>query len=307
MQKITSVQASVNPCLVCGGNLHPSPIKGLLQCNSCDFITANIDIGDDELAKLYGKDYFHGEEYLNYNEESESLRVNFRRRISDIIKLYPSINEADLFEIGCAYGYFLKEVAPMVKTARGIDVSSDAVAEAVNYQKVNAVHGDYLTYDIDRPVDIITMWDTIEHLRRPDLFIQKAYNDLKSNGILAITTGDISALNARLRGGAWRMIHPPTHLHYFSVKTLTMLLQENGFQVEYVSHPGNARTLRSVLYFITVIKSNNPKLYKLMSPWSLFDLSLTVNLFDIMFVVARKIGTADQGGKSLGMARHAMP
>lgn len=284
----SSFTVSNNLCLVCGGNLKSSPIKGLVRCASCDFITANIDISDEELGKLYGRDYFHGEEYLNYNEESESLKVNFRRRISDIVKIYPSMKEASLFEIGCAYGYFLKEVAPSVKNAMGIDVSNDAVAEAVMNQKVNAVCGDYLIYQIERPVDIITMWDTIEHLRRPDLFIRKAFNDLKGNGLLAITTGDISSLNARLRGGSWRMIHPPTHLHYFSVKTLTKLLHTNGFNVEYVSHPGNARTLRSVLYFITMIKSNKPKLYKYISNWSLFNLSLTVNLFDIMFVIARK-------------------
>ena len=61
------------------------------------------------------------------------------------------------------------------------------------------------------------MWDTIEHLKRPDLFVQKAAADLRPGGLIALTTGDIGSLNARLRGARWRMIHPPTHLHYFSV------------------------------------------------------------------------------------------
>ena len=153
---------------------------------------------------------------------------------------------------------------------------------------VPAVQGNYLDMDLGRRYDLMVMWDTIEHLKRPDLFIGKIAKDLKPGGLLALTTGDIDSLNARWRGPKWRLIHPPTHLHYFSVNTITTLLDRYGFDVVHVSHPGNARTLRWIFYAVTVLRMKKPKLYELLPAWRLFDLGIVVNLFDIMFVVARR-------------------
>jgi SAM-dependent methyltransferase len=275
-------------CLICSGRLAPSRLPGLMQCALCGFVTAKVAITDDELKKIYGRRYFSGEEYRDYAAEAESLRLNFRRRIDVLKKLMPNLADATLFEIGCAYGYFLQEVGPHVRRASGIDISPDAIAHAVTEQRVDAREADYLGFDIDSPVDLIAMWDTIEHLRRPDLVIAKAARDLKPGGLLAITTGDIGSLNARLRGRHWRMIHPPTHLHYFSVNTIRRLLRAHEFDLVHVSSPGNSRKLRSVLHFITARQANRPFIYRMLQRFPLFELSLTVNLFDIMFVVGRR-------------------
>ena len=139
---------------------------------------------------------------------------------------------------------------------------------------MDARDADHLAFRVDGPVDVIAMWDTIEHLRRPDLFIEKAARDLKPGGLLAITTGAIASLNPRRRGRRWRMIHPPTHLHYFSVETMRQLLRAHGFDVVHVSHPGNSRKLRSVLHFIMVLQANRPGLYEKLQRFPLFDLKV---------------------------------
>ena len=275
-------------CLVCGGQYHEHKFPGLFKCGNCGFISADLRIPDEELHALYGEDYFHGEEYLDYIAEGDSLRLNFAKRIDTLKKLVSDMKDRELFEIGCAYGFFLKEVAPHVKRARGMDISADAVTSAVSSLGVDAQYGDYLNHQLDRQVDIITMWDTIEHLKRPDLFVAKAARDLKPGGHIAVTTGDIGALNARLRGKSWRMIHPPTHMHYFSTDTMKRLLDRNGFDIVHVSHPGNSRRLRSVLYFLIALKGGRPQLYERLQKNRIFDIDLTVNLFDIMFVVGKK-------------------
>jgi SAM-dependent methyltransferase len=275
-------------CLVCAGQLAPARLPGLLRCSVCGFVTANLDLTDEALRAIYGRDYFHGGEYLDYEREAESLRLNFRRRIAVLRKLKPDLAAADLFEVGCAYGYFLQEVRPFVHKASGIDISADAVRAATDQQQVDAREGDYLRFELERRVDVVAIWDTIEHLRRPDLVIAKAARDLEPGGLLAITTGDIGSLVGRSRGGRWRMIHPPTHLHYFSVATLSRLLDRLGFDLAHVSHPGNSRKLRSVLYFMLVLKGNSPGVYRLLQRLPLFNLGVTVNLFDIMYVVARR-------------------
>jgi|SRR5579859_307659 len=275
-------------CLVCSGRFGPCQLPGLLRCQQCGFISADLDISEAALLKLYGEDYFHGQEYADYIAEEESLRTNFRDRIVTLRRFVPDIADADLFEIGCAYGFFLDEVQRLVRSAEGVDISADAVRYAVTRRGVNARQGDYLAMTLDRPVDIITMWDTIEHLKRPDLFVEKAARDLRSGGVIAITTGDIGSLNARLRGPRWRMIHPPTHLHYFSVTTLGRMLNRFGFDVVSVSHPGNSRNIRAIAYFILALQMKKPGLYEKLARLPLMNCRLTANLYDIMYVIARR-------------------
>jgi hypothetical protein len=77
-------------------------------------------------------------------------------------------------------------------------------------------------------------------------------------------------------------------LHYFSVPTISELLHRNGFDVVHVSHPGNSRSLRAALYFITVLQMKRPNLYDAFRSFRIFDWHLTVNLYDIMYVIARR-------------------
>jgi SAM-dependent methyltransferase len=276
-------------CLICGAPLAPNRrLPGLVQCIDCGFASADLSISDKELRALYGHAYFNGQEYLDYLAEEPSLRLNFRNRITTLNAIAPDLSRCELFEIGCAYGFFLDEVRPAVRSASGIDISADAVRFAVHERHVDAAQGDYLSFDLGRKVDIIAMWDTIEHLMHPHLFIEKIAQDLNPGGLLALTTGDIGSLTARMQGQYWRLIHPPTHLHYFSAATMSDLLHRKGFDVIHLSHPGNSRSLRSALYFIAVLQLDWKGLYKALQGLRIFNRHVTVNLYDIMYLIARR-------------------
>jgi SAM-dependent methyltransferase len=274
-------------CLVCGGAYRPSRLPGLFQCASCGFVSADLSIGDEELKALYAESYFIDGEYGNYAEDEGALKLNFDRRIDVLRRIVPGLDQCSLYEIGCAYGFFLEQVAPHVRCAAGIDISDEAVRFARETRGLAAESGDYLATAI-APVDVIVLWDTIEHLKRPDLVLAKAARDLKPGGFVALTTGDIRSINARLRGRHWRMIHPPTHLHYFSVDTMSRLLARCGFEIAHVSHPGFARKIRYILYILMVSRWKHEQLFRRVERLPGLDLTLTLNLFDIMFVVARK-------------------
>ena len=285
----TAGQAGNVICIVCGGTHAPTQrLPGLIQCNKCGFLSADLSISDEELQVLYGQGYFKGEEYLDYIAEEPSLRLNFRNRLATLKAVAPHLPRCDLFEIGCAYGFFLEEAGQWVRSASGIDISAEPVRFAVQERGVEASQGDYLSLNLGRTFDVIAMWDTIEHLKYPHLFIEKIAQDLKPGGLLALTTGDIGSLVARLQGRHWRLIHPPTHLHYFSAATMCELLHRKGFEVLHLGHPGNSRSLRAALYFITVLQMKRKSLYDKLQGFRVFDWHLTVNLFDIMYVIARR-------------------
>jgi len=276
-------------CLVCDGALAPSArLPGLNECSVCGFVTADLALSNEELGALYGADYFHGDEYADYVAEGPELRENFRRRIETLLRYQPANERRRLFEIGAAYGFFLDEVSSSYEHVAGIDISEAAAEFARTDLGVDVVAADYLKKVLPEQVDALCMWDTIEHLRAPREFIEKASRDVRTGGLLALTTGDIDSLNARLRGRRWRMIHPPTHLHYFSSRTLVRLLDSTGFDVVHLETAGNTRSIRGILYAILVLRGGRHGLFDKVKTLPGLGKSITLDLRDIVYIIARR-------------------
>jgi SAM-dependent methyltransferase len=216
----------------------------LVQCAHCSLVRAADRFFDCDPRSLYGADYFSGAEYPDYRGERRAARRNGLRRVRVLRQLAPGART--LFEIGCGYGYFL-ELANALWSSSGIEVSAHAAAEAARL-RLRCEYGDYLeTPAASPPPDVVCLWDTIEHLVAPRKVLEKVAAEISPGGIVAISTGDIGAWLPRLQRERWRQIHPPTHLWYFSVATLTRLLQETGFRVVRVAHPPLYRSLRLCL------------------------------------------------------------
>ena len=276
-------------CLVCEGGLGPATRRpGLMECARCGFVTADLEPSEAELRRVYGRDYFHGLEYADYLAEADSLRLNFERRLATLDAFVGDARGKSLFEIGCAYGFFLDVARARYARARGIDLCTEAVDYARTRLGLDVTAGDYLDHEGAAGTDVFCLWDTIEHLRAPHQYVAKIARQIAPGGLLAITTGDIGSLNARLRGRRWRMIHPPTHLHYFARDSLGRLLDRHGFDVIHVAHPGQARTVKSILYLSLALRAGRPGLYRIAERLPGLGISLTLNLFDIMYVIARR-------------------
>jgi SAM-dependent methyltransferase len=176
-----------------------------------------------------------------------ALRRSMKRHLDQMAR-YLSSQPGAVLEIGCAYGFFLDEAQRRFERVVGIDVAESAVDHARTHFKVNALGGAFLDVPFEeQSFDVICLWDTIEHLDRPDLFLQKARRLLQPDGRLFLTTGDISSLNARVRGSKWRQIHPPSHLHYFSRDSITKLLERVGFRVMGIETAAYYHTLHNIL------------------------------------------------------------
>jgi 2-polyprenyl-3-methyl-5-hydroxy-6-metoxy-1,4-benzoquinol methylase len=275
-------------CTVCGGAKFEAHFKGLIRCQKCLHVFADLSISDADLSEIYSKSYFFGEEYANYTADEPALRKNFDHRLQ-LLNRYtnPSIHKK-LLEIGCAYGFFLDEARRFYQDCLGIDINSDGIRYAKETFQLNVEHINFLDLELPKAVYVGCMWDTIEHLKDPHLYIEHFAQAAEPGSLLAITTGNIDSLVARLRKEKWRLIHPPSHIHYFSMRTLGHLLQRYGFEVVHASHVGFQRSMDMVLYRILVLNAGKKGLYDLI-PQVLKRRFFYLNLFDIMYVVARRI------------------
>lgn len=278
-------------CIVCDGKIFTPVYENTLKrCNKCGFITANIKMEESLLKSIYSENYFKGEEYLDYLNDKDVLQLNFKKRINLIRKSGskgPAIHNC--LEIGCAYGFFGEVLLKNISTEyKGIDVVSEAVNYGVTTLNINLVSGDYLKESVPSILySDVFMWDVIEHLMDPHLYIEKIYHELEKGGRIYITTGDIGSLLPRLQGKNWRMIHPPSHLHYFSRKTLTLLLERYGFKIMDSTYISVHRSVRQIFYSLFLLKKRRRIYIKLFNliPEGWY---LPVNTYDIVLLTAVK-------------------
>jgi SAM-dependent methyltransferase len=275
-------------CLVCGGKMRPSRIPGLLRCEECKFTTANLTLSEEQLRQLYTDGYFAGNEYRDYVADRSVIEKQFRLRLRRLLPFVKDARAKRLFEIGCAHGFFLEVARNAFRSVEGIDISDHAIAYARDQLGLQARSADFLTDSFGVQPDLICLWDTIEHLSRPDLYLQKMADWLPPGGLLALTTGDIDSWLARARGSQWRQIHPPTHLHYFSRKTLHRLLRRYGFHLKFIRSEGMFRSVDTMAYIVLCLKYQRPVLYSILRKAHLLNWDLYLNLGDIVFVVAEK-------------------
>jgi len=277
-------------CIACTAGAASPIYDGLLmRCGSCGHVWADADLTAADVQALYGRSYFHGDEYSDYLGDRPSTERNFAARLADLERHLDPRAHRRLFEIGCAYGLFLHQARARFEHVAGIDITDEGVEFARTSLGLDVQRGDFLEADVSgQRFDVVCAWDTIEHLARPADYVQKAALLMPPGGVLALTTGDIGSLNARLRGPRWRLIHPPTHLHYFSVPSMTRMLDRLGFDVIHTAHIGSYRRVGNMLHNIVALRWGHPAAGQWLADSWLSGINLFVNLFDVMSVVARK-------------------
>jgi len=262
----------------------------IAKCNSCNFIFLNFAPTKGFLVNYYSEDFFndkgtkHG--FSNYEKESSNIQKSFKERI-EILRKHQ--NSGSLLDIGCATGTFM-EIATNYWKVFGIEISP--YATKVAKKKGLNISGGTLE---DRPYknakfDVITLWDTIEHLPDPVNTIKLLGNMVKLNSIIALTTGDVGSMASRISGKYWHLYNIPQHLSYFNRRSISDLLNKGGFKIKEITYPPVYFTLDYILFRLLTfynLKFAMP-LYNMLSNKNLLDINLKINLHDIMMVVAQK-------------------
>ncbi|MBI2713628.1 MAG: class I SAM-dependent methyltransferase [Rhizobiales bacterium] len=278
------------PCPACGRAtaqqyLFSKNGCGIVRCTECGLGRALADSFDTRA--YYTEDYFTGgraDGYADYLASEPVLRREFAKIVHFIRRYIPS---GKLLELGCAYGFFLREARDHFQVA-GIELSEDAAAHA-RANGLNVIGGiaDEINLKQFCRMDVIVLLDVIEHLSDPFETLQLCRKHLNPHGIIVLTTGDFGALAARMAGSNWRLMTPPQHLWYFTAESMKRIAARLGMRVEHLDHPGKFVPLSLILYQLSRIfclKSINIP--------SLSRVGIPVNMFDAMRVVLRNAGEA---------------
>ncbi len=285
------------PCNLCGSKQHtpfcPENGLGLVKCQQCGLVYVNPRPDPAELYALYGETYFHNNDsgvvgYSNYIKDEANIRRTSNKRLRLLERF---IKPGRLLDVGCAVGFFIDEGRKRGWQVEGMDVSSFAVDYASEHFGLNVRNGTLTELEFENGAyDMVTLWDVIEHVPDPKAYIQRAAELLRQGGVISLATPDVDSIPAKLAGRRWVGYKlSEEHIYYFSIKTLSQMLEEAGFEVLDVRHVGKFVTLR---LFIDRLGMYFPWLAKTLElgerALKLSERALYINPYDIVAITARK-------------------
>jgi glycosyltransferase involved in cell wall biosynthesis/2-polyprenyl-3-methyl-5-hydroxy-6-metoxy-1,4-benzoquinol methylase len=194
----------------------------IVQCRRCGMVSAIPTLQHEEIVDNYTQ--VVDDMYL----AEEQARRELFGWIADAMGGY-ALRGRKLLEVGANVGLFLAVAAERGWDVRGIEPSKWAVQEGVRKFGVALRQG--VIEELDEPAgsaDVIVMLDVLEHLGDPLEALRTLRGVVDDEGMLVLSTVNLSGLHARLRDGNWPWFIR-SHLHYFSPETLHAMLKQAGF------------------------------------------------------------------------------
>lgn len=174
-----------------------------------------------KLANHYTKQYF---------EE----RDNLDQHIAESIRLFMREHKLkSLLDVGCGTGRMVKYFCDLGFNALGCDIYDGALKAARKINKKNTIikaSATKLPFK-NNSFDMITAISVIEHLKpkEAEKFLIETKRVLKPNGSIFLVTPNYATPIRLLQGKKWFAYSDPTHINFYTPKSLSALLKSFGF------------------------------------------------------------------------------
>lgn len=162
-----------------------------------------------------------------YLAEERVRRWSLRRSLA-LLERWSGGRHGRLLDIGCSAGLFCELARSLGWEITGIEPSRwladrarDRLGDAVLCARFEEV-----TLPPDS-FDAVCLWDVLEHVPDPEVFLAKAVEALRPGGVLALNVPNLQSWIARALGRRWPLLLPE-HLFFFSPASLRLLLGRHG-------------------------------------------------------------------------------
>lgn len=136
-----------------------------------------------------------------------------------------------LLDLGCWVGFFPAEAERRGWRATGVEPSRFASTYAREELGLEVIPAGLFEADLPAATfDVVFLGDVIEHLPDPAEAVRRIRSLLTPQGLLVMALPDAGSRLARTMGRRWWSVIP-THVHYFTRRSMQRLLSETGFEV----------------------------------------------------------------------------
>ena len=227
-------------CHICD---HPMSYKfdvdiyPLLRCTACGLECLDPQPDDEKLRAIYEENYFLGSGDQQTEKLMDKMKRSTAREYIELLSAHVHMDKPRLMEVGCGGGDFLVAAKKNGYSVVGVEISPTAVRDANRKLGEDAViQGELLSLD---PIqlgkfDCCVVFDVIEHVRNPLVFLNNVKKLLNDKGVCFIVTPSLDSWSAKVLGRHW-MEYKPEHLFYFNKSNIKDLLNKAGLNTIHVS------------------------------------------------------------------------
>ena len=180
------------------------------------------------LAPHYEEDYFfkeYKEQYGHtYLEDEAHLRHLARKRLRSLKACLsrPKKTKLSLFEIGCAFGFFLDEARQAAFSVQGLELSRQAAAYAKAKLKLKVHEGSFMSCPLleHESWDVICAFYVLEHIPQQRSLLTKIAKALKKGGLFCFSVPSTYGPLFRRHPEKWMQSHPQDHFVDYSPQSL---------------------------------------------------------------------------------------
>ena len=242
MGQATDAEVAPLQCLMCGGRRH-RPIFNeagidILRCRDCNHVFSSF-AADPHYDGFWSERVGESDHFYWKTARAKMYHDFFRRFLAG--------RSGRLLDMGCGLGFFLKAMAPYATwDGYGCEISPVAVRYARETLGLrNVVCGRLDEADLPPQFfDIVTMWDVLDHIPRPDPVLRRCHALLREGGVCFIRTPNVSVqlprarLNKLLRGiqPGVAYLQARDHAHHYRESSIRRLLERNGFSRVQFAH-----------------------------------------------------------------------
>lgn len=223
----------INSCILCKASnwrfIYQKDEWKYFCCRHCGLIVLHPRPPHQILMRNY-------DDYLPMqSEEIKQWEAMMRPIIhisADLIESHASRRKGRILDVGCGYGFFLREMASRGWQVEGIEISGAGRQYALERWGLNVYSRplEELAFSKNR-FDAITLFYVIEHVADPIHLLAEVRRVLKPGGLIFLRWPHSTPI-VRLLGPFNRYLdlyHTPYHLYDFSPKTMKLLLDLSGF------------------------------------------------------------------------------
>ena len=200
------------------------------KCADCGLLFCNPYPTDEQVH------YYYNSEMKKF--ENEFFMESFEKRIQiflpriELIKKYKP--RGALLDVGSSIGIFIEALNQSTHefNITCCDISLDACQRLeAGYPDVEILNLDYrLLGDINK-FDVITMWDTVEHIVDQNELFSSVRNILLLNGVFIFSTPNTNSFEWITAQENHVQILPPGHVNLMNIDNISILLDRYDFEL----------------------------------------------------------------------------
>lgn len=225
-------------------------------CRSCGLVQATPRMTKSSYEHFYNDG--HRKLYVGTEKPDETYfyeRYHAGKSTFDYIYAHLDPSGKRILEVGCGAGAILKYFHDQGATVKGIDLSLDYLEYGKKRYGIDLSNTNLFELPDDQKYDLIIYSDVLEHILDPISHLNKIKSILKPEGMLYIKVPGTKNLIRPYLGDFLRSLQN-AHVFYFSLPTLSNLMNKNGFTCVY-----GDETIRSLWTFTNNAQADIAKDY----------------------------------------------